>query len=399
MKILVLTDRYPPYYEGGYEVNCFQISEALRARHHDVIVLTTTFGVKAKLIDDHVYRILSNKDIQSLGKWQRRFRDIKQIVALRQDYISTLEVAKKFKPDLAFIWHMSGTSLSAIFAVRDLGIPLIYRIGSRWLISQKEDYSIEGGLFKKIYRRALLGFRNFEDINFDLAIMVSESTRQNYQNAGFSVENSVVIPSGVPAQTIIKDKRIRDNLPLSPARILFAGRLEYEKGVDIVIQAIEYLVKNQGCEDVQFDFIGKGDELYVETLKQKLHGNNLIKYTRFLGFIRREELINQYKNYDISLFPSLSREGLPMTIIESMSQGVPVIASDIGGPNDIITNGKNGFLIPSGDAIALANAILVLVRSPELRDKISQAGIETVENNFAFEKMLDRYEKYLESCI
>jgi len=293
---------------------------------------------------------------------------------------------------------MSGASLSSIFAVQELGVKTVFRIGSQWLISQKENYALDTNLLKRYYRLALLGFRRFEEINFRSAIMVSDSLRQNYQLSGFAAENTVVIPNGIPTDSILKNEWKEINLD-RPVRLLFTGRLEHEKGTDIAVQALEYLVRRLGCVSVSLDFIGKGRDSFVDVLKSDIVKNGLQKHTHFLGFLSSDELFSRYKDYDIVLFPSVIREGFPNVIVEAMSQGVPVIASDIGGPGDIIDDGRNGLLVPPNDPEALAIAIHGLIQSPAKRSHMSAEAIQTVLQEFTFERMLDQYEAYLESCL
>ena len=88
-----------------------------------------------------------------------------------------------------------------------------------------------------------------------------------------------------------------------------------------------------------------------------------------------------------------------MAVIEAMSQGLPVIASDIGGPRDIIQHGQNGLLVRPGDHLMFADAIENLLKSPSLAISIGSAAIKTISEKYLFDHMLDKYESYLYSFI
>jgi glycosyltransferase involved in cell wall biosynthesis len=224
--------------------------------------------------------------------------------------------------------------------------------------------------------------------------MVSETLKQSYRRAGFNVENTVVIPSGIPDAWIAQQLPRRRSVD-GPIRLLYAGRLEAEKGPDVAMRAVEHLVEVRGHHNVCLDLVGKGSPEYTEMLKRLVTSRNLQDIVRLIGFLPRSELVQRYASYDMLLFPTLRWEGLPMTIIEAMAQGLTVIASNIGGPSDIIEDRENGVLVPPNDPIALAEAIESIVRTPDLAVDIGSAAIRTVRQRYTFDRMLDRYEAFV----
>jgi len=398
MKILVLTDRYPPFYEGGYELNCHQVTEGLIARRHEATVITSTFGLTAQAVNGHVHRVLRLLNTNYQGRLRRRWIQLKRLFQARQNYQLARRLAKEINPDLAFVWHLQGTSILPILAVQDLGIRTVFRIGSHWLIQDKQVYVDEHSRSKRCYRSGLIGFRRFEELKIDSGIVVSETLKQSYHQANFNIKNMVVIPSGIPSEWIAERTSVRPSAE-KPLRLLYAGRLEALKGTDVALGAMEHLVEVRNFNNVSLDLIGNGEPEYVENLKRRIGSSNLQEFVRLKGFLPRLQLLQHYGQYDVFLFPTTEREGLPMTVIEAMSQGVPVIASDIGGPKDIIEDGGNGLLVPPNEPAKLAEAIEKIISAPSLAAEIGSAAIQTVRQKYTSDRMLDQYETVLEGLL
>lgn len=398
MKILVLTDHYPPLHVGSYELNCQLVTEGLQARGHTPVVVTSRFGLQGGAVEGYAHRILHWVDLISTGGIDRRAMQYRLLLAGLKNYRITRRFARQFNPDLVFVWHLLSTSILPILAVQDLNLPTVFRIGSHWLIHLKKEYAEEPRRLKRWYRSGLLGFRQFEELKLNAAIMVSESLRQSYQQAGFNIGNAAVIPSSIPGEWIAPHPP-KQPLPTDPLRLLYVGRLEPQKGPEVVIKAMEILLARPECQNVYLDMAGEGRPEYVQKLQHLITAANLQHAVRFIGFVPRLELMRRYATYQALLFPTLRWEGLPMSIIEAMSQGLTVIASDIGGPKDIIKSGQNGFLVTPNQPQAFAGAVEQIIKNPALGTSIGRAAIETVHRQHTFETMLDQYETFLKTVI
>lgn len=403
MKLLVLTDRYPPLYEGAYELNCYEVVEALRARGHDITVLTTSFGLAAPRTEAHVYRVLTALDAVYRGTLHRRWREAHQMAWSRRNLRVTRAVCAEVQPELAFVWQMLSTSIPPIMAVQAAGVPTVYRVGSHWLVMLRRALLGEANPLKRWYRAAQVGFQRMDALRLEAAIFNSASLRASYAGAGFDVAPSVVIPSGLPVAWIAtpgtRATPTHDpscaNGARHPLRLLFAGRLEDAKGPAVAIRAVGHLVHALGCANVTLDVVGRGHPDEVARLDELVRAQRLEGTVRRHGFVPREALLRRYAAYDVLLFTTRRWEGLPMVVLEAMAQGLAVIASDIGGPRDVITHGHNGLLVPPNDPVALARAVERVLRRPALLAALGNAAIETVRAEHTFPRMVDRYEAYL----
>jgi glycosyltransferase involved in cell wall biosynthesis len=94
---------------------------------------------------------------------------------------------------------------------------------------------------------------------------------------------------------------------------------------------------------------------------------------------------------DIFVLPSIG-EGMPNALLEAMASGLPCVASAVGGCLDAIAHGKTGLLVPPGDVFAFREALEMLIRSPEARERLGAAARRDAVSRFGLERMVDRYE-------
>jgi glycosyltransferase involved in cell wall biosynthesis len=167
--------------------------------------------------------------------------------------------------------------------------------------------------------------------------------------------------------------------------VLAAGRLSKAKDYPTILEAVSLILKEK---KVYFAILGEGEERKnLENIIQELGiKNNVV----LLGFQK-----NPYKYMAKTTIFALSSvlEGFPTVLVEAMACGAPVVSTDCqAGPNEIIDNGKNGFLVPIKNPKALAQAILKLINDSDLRKKFSEEGKKRAQN-FSAERSAKEYEK------
>jgi len=155
-----------------------------------------------------------------------------------------------------------------------------------------------------------------------------------------------------------------------PPRLLFVGRLDYKKGVAVLLHALARL-RDQGLR-AHLDIVGSGpDKAEFERCVGELH---LSEEVSFLGFIKMgPDLWRIYGEHDILVLPSFT-EGIPKAIIEAFANGLAVVASRVGGIPDLV-GPENGLLVPPNDVDALAEALGTLLRDPDLRCRIARTNL------------------------
>ena len=138
MRILALSNLYPPHVIGGYELGCRDVVETLRKRGHEVHVLTSMYGIGHPESSDHVDRTLETR----IGKRppSNRLQGIGDTIKLESTNQRLFFAAvKKFKPDVVYGWNMDGISITLILFAQELGIPVSLFISDHWLIVWRQQ--------------------------------------------------------------------------------------------------------------------------------------------------------------------------------------------------------------------------------------------------------------------
>lgn len=213
-------------------------------------------------------------------------------------------------------------------------------------------------------------------------IAVSETIKKDLSAIGIReskievIQNSVQTDSN-PAILISKRKQIRQRVNLSESDIVigYVGRLSEEKGIKFLIEAVSLL--DQTNLPTKLLLIGDGQQrLELERFVEK---KNLTKLVIFAGFQKHIE--DWLPALDIFALPSLT-EGTPMALLEAMAQGLPVVASSVGGIPSIIRSGHNGILTQPANPREMADAICTLYQNDQLRSSIGSEAKKTIHETF-----------------
>jgi glycosyltransferase involved in cell wall biosynthesis len=178
------------------------------------------------------------------------------------------------------------------------------------------------------------------------------------------------------------------------------GRLVYKKGFDKLITAMSIVVK----ENPETHLILGGDGILKGQLLSQAEQLGIAQHVSFLGTIPWDQVPNFLANADIFVLPSVrdqsgNIDGLPTVLLEAMSSGTAVVASDIGGVNLVIDNERNGIMISPGDIDALADAILDLAQHKSKRRMLSQAARQSVIEEYNWYNVAQKISDLLQSAV
>ncbi|MGI8770900.1 MAG: glycosyltransferase family 4 protein [Acidobacteriaceae bacterium] len=287
--------------------------------------------------------------------------------------------------------HNYKSNLYGYLASRLLGIPILATCHN-WT-----DTTAALRLYGALDRQLLA--------QFDRIVTVSASTRTRLSNRRIPTHRIITIGNGVPMPampipelSLHHDPRIPrgslsdcDESPGGGLVVGVAARLSFEKGVDVFLRAAaEVMSRHPG---MRFVIAGDGPERErLEALARELHLSSTVT---FLGFCA--DMQSFLRTLDIVVQPSRV-DAMPMSVLEAMAHGLPVIASAVGGLPDILDRGSRGKLVPPEDADRLAQGILELSRDGALRSRLGIAARGYVAQHCSAEAMAQQYRNlYLQS--
>lgn len=236
-----------------------------------------------------------------------------------------------------------------------------------------------------------------------------EITRQEY---GVPPQRVRVIPCGVDPDRFAPRERAGDRHKLGLLQeklVLFVGRLEPHKGLDVLLQALALVKASRmanSSERVVLWVAGgeangasaRGDHAYRQHLQRLIQGLQLAEDVRFLGPVNHEELPVYYGAADVCAIPSFY-ESFGLVAIEAMACGCPVVASRVGGLRYTVEDGRVGFTVPPNSPADLAHALQRILIDTQLRHRLSQEAAAKVAHHFTWPQIARRMAALYEEVI
>jgi glycosyltransferase involved in cell wall biosynthesis len=219
----------------------------------------------------------------------------------------------------------------------------------------------------------------------DRLLANSRSVADFYREQGVPQDLLAVIPNAVvqpPKPTVSRMQLLSDlSLPADVRLVGYVGRLAKQKKIETILWGIQVL--RQADEDARLLIIGDGPE--KAALQQYARDVECADFVRFLG--HREDASSLLHHLDVFWLAS-GFEGMSNSLMEAMTCGVPVIASDIPPNRELITHGEHGFLVNLDDGVGYAQYTAKLFREPELRHQLVDAARRRMETEFSVDRMV-----------
>lgn len=371
MRVLTVGNMYPPHHYGGYEIVWRAAVEHMRARGHEVRVLTTDTRTGATEPDpSDVHRELRwplrGARFQPLGRRER-------VSLARHNHRVLARHLDEMRPDAVSWWSMGGLSLTMLESVRRRGLPAVAFVHDDWL-----DYGLWADQWLNAFRRRPRFVASVAErvagiparVAFDEAaryVFVSERTRTHALASVPSLSRTGVAHSGIHEEF------------MHPApeqdwgwRLLYVGRLDPRKGVDTAVEALAQLPTQ-----ARLSLIGGWDAAEEERLRSIARERGVEGRVSFAGQQGRSEIASAYAQADAVVFPVRWEEPWGLVPLEAMARGRPVVATGRGGSADYLRDGRNCLLFEAGDASGLAAALRRLADDRGLRAKLRDGGLDT----------------------
>lgn len=293
---------------------------------------------------------------------------------LRLKYIELKNLVKRERPDV-IISFLNYANLLNVLVAKSSRVPCIiseradpYQKSSKWTANKITN------LFQYIY--------TFADGAVFQTSMAKDFFAKRLQRRSIVISNPVVVPDNAP----------KHNYEKAEKQIVFVGRFELkQKRQDVALKAFRKVLEIH--PDYKLCFYGDGqDEQKVHLIVQAM---NLEKHVIFNSVSKN--ILSDISKAEIFLLSS-DYEGIPNSLIEAMSIGLPCVSTDCspGGARVLIEHNKNGIIVPCGDVQALANAMCYYIEHPSIA---KQHGLNAlnIRNKYSMDKIMESWEKYIYS--
>lgn len=374
MNILCINYEYPPI--GGGGANALgNITRVLSRLGHGVHVLTSAFENLPRISEEdgvHIVRVPA----------ARRFRDKSdplqmtafELSALR--VVTSVAISRGIDRCLLFFTIPGWASALRLFA---RGIPYVVSLRGGDVPGFDPGLDIFHSILTPIRRATLRRARAVVANSHGLACLSERTDRVPV----------TVIPNGVDAA--MYGKASGPESTVGPVRLLFVGRLAKQKNLEFLLRELSTL-RQEIPTPFELHLAGGGpQERHLRTLASQL---GLEPHIIWHGYLDRQRIIALYGECDIFVFPSCF-EGMPNVVLEAMASGLPVLASDIMGTNELVVHGETGYLFPPGDSKAFRLRLVDLLTNPRIARRMGESGRARVIQEYSWESVARAYEALL----
>ena len=413
MKILVITNLYPPHAIGGYEERCRRVVDGLRKRGHSLQVLTSNHevagGAQAPHAADppHVARRL-----RIHGFFGHPWLPPHKLFGLeRHNHRCLRDELATFAPDVVHVWNLGGISKSLILSLQDWGGPVVYDVSDHWIArSLNADVwlrwwaGLAGGNGARLLRGFLHGtglahvikraapFAAANHLRFERIYFCSAALRELTTKAGWPVAHAAVIYCGVETPLYVQ-RPDSDRFE----KLLYVGRLDPDKDPLTAIRALGRLHAD-GRRHLTLTLYGRGPADYLATLKSAITDLGLDHAVTFAS-APSTEMPAIYAQHDALVFTSAWEEPFALTPLESMAAQLPVAGTPSGGSRELFRDGENAVVFSAGDAEACAAALARLDADPVLRRQLAATALTEVRTRYDLDAITAQIESFVQQTV
>ena len=409
MRILFLTNFYPPASRGGYELWCQEIAENFRSRGHDVLILTSRSRIEKgnKLDSIWIHRNL-HLEVEYVPLKNGIDFFIKRKKKEQENLRLLQEIVQSYKPDIVLIWGMWNIHRS-LPALAEQLMPdrVVYYIGDYWPLQsgQYESYwkvparnwiTFFPKLVMKTFALREIACEKQPVIKFDHVIYPTEFMRAQLEQKGLSSKTSQIVYGGIDTSHYYCPGNSKTMLErVGYLSLLYAGRLTEEKGVQTAIEALRVLVDEYGYRKLKLTIVGSGEPEFETHLHNLVRKAKIANYVNFLGNQSKEQMPDIYQQADVLLFTSIWPEPFGRVIVEAMVAGVVVVGTATGGAAEVLMDEVNSLIYEPGNCRQLAEKIIELIKTPGLRERLVENGRRQALEKYDIRQMAGGIEAFL----
>lgn len=372
MRICIVPTMFPKYKGDYYGSFVFDEAQMLVKNRFEVHVVTQhnpkiPYNEVMDGIHVHRFKWLEPKEFKALVHFKGLKDNFRLVTYLISLFFNLIIVTRKYNIDIIHAHSTIPTGLIGVIVAKIMKKP-VFITAHGMDINNFENSSF----FKQLIKFSLN--------NCNKAIAVSSDLAEKMRYLGVDQDKIIILRNAVDTdkfkpthiKTVRKNYDIKNNI-----LILFVGYLDTFKGIFELIDAFyEVNTKNKNS---MLMIIGEGPK--EDELKKRVSNLGLVKSVIFTGKVPPMNIHEYYQSADIFVLPSHT-EGIPLSILEAMSCGLPIISSCVGGIPEVVEDGKNGFLVSPKDKMQLTVKLETLIDDPNLRKKFVNRSIKSINDKF-----------------
>lgn len=384
MRILAISNYFPPYFRGGYELSASIICQSLVQSGHTVDVITTQ---DAPAADDRsagfeVHRILQDKySLARLGELPSRFHGWAAVNAEFRNGPINRRIVERFLSgrsyDLAILFNLARVGTSLAYALASNSIPALWSFGDYWPID-RQRVGTTGKLARLnrfLWSRSAAKAELAVPITF--ATFNSEHLRTSFQEAGIAPAESWVVHRSCPMQ----DNLIPYSFADRQHTFIVTSQVEHHKGIHIVLQAAKHVHDMMPHLAWTVDIYGTGNDDYRSALEEYIRSAAIQDRIRFHGRKPHAEVLNAVKASIALIHPAIWHEPFGRVAIEAMACNTPLISADTGAIFEI-TDRSSSLIYRKDDASELAIHMRTVLEDESVGRRLAEAGLAIHQKRF-----------------
>lgn len=379
MKICIVPTMFPKYKGDYYGSFVYDEAKELVKRGYEVHVLTQhNPKISYEEIMDgiivHRFRWLEPKKFKALVHFMGVVDTLRIFTLIISLFFNLFRLTYKNDFNIIHAHSTVPTGLVAVLVSKIMKIPIFITVHGMDVNNYIEHP------FKRLI--------SFTLKNCDMVITVSNDLAKKVKSLGVDGNNIKILRNAVDTNRFkpsnIQKIRKKYNINEKDILILFVGYLDTFKGVFELLGAFHELSKKR--ENIKLMMVGEGPK--ITELKNKVSEFELEKSVIFAGKISHKIIEEYYQSADIFVLPSYS-EGVPLSILEAMASGLPIISTKVGGIPEIIEEGKNGFLVYPKDKKKLEMFLDYLVQDQDLKKTFAKNSIQLINKGFKIKSKIN----------
>ncbi len=397
MKIIFLSDDFPPSSFGGAGIVAYNIAQALKGLGHHVSIITTTQDKNAEgfVVQDglRVFKIYSYyhsrwRAYMSLYNPDTVRKAAKVIAHIEPDVVHVHNIHHYLSYYLLKIAKASGARV--VLTAHDT---MLYSYGKVAHHSKISPLSI-----LKRFKWRYNPFRNIVIRHYlkyvDKIISISNVLKQALDNNRISnnvetIYNGIDLAGWVAFDESITQFKKRYNLEGKKV-VLFSGRLSGAKGGEKIVQVMRHVIKN--IPEAVLLIVGREDS-YTESLKNIASQGGYLPHLIFTGWLGQDEIKSAYFCSDVVAVLSIYLDPFGLVNLEAMAAKKPVIGTCYGGTREIVVDNDTGYIVDPNDIDIVSQRIIKLLINPSLAQSMGERGYERAKNYFDSKEQIDKYIK------